>query len=286
MTAIQPIRIGSSAASDVFATLLEHHTGQQLGANRSWRIDTALKPLLRDLEFESLDKLAAEVSTRPDARLSDAIVDALLNQETSFFRDAGVLETVADAAEAMVKGHQNRRLRVWCAGCSTGQEPLSLAMLFAERAARTGMHAPEIVATDVSNAAITRARAGRYTQFEAQRGLPIRRLMSWFDSDGNDWSVNRELLQRVRYRRHNLTADPPPLGRFDIVLCRNVLFYFAPDVRRRVFATLAEAVRPGGLLLLGAGETVIGQTDLFVPSAEWRGFYEPGPSAQARPFHG
>lgn len=287
MSRHQALRATSGDAGAVFAALLEQHTGQQLAANRSWRIDTALKPLLRDFEFDTLDTLAAAVTMRGDPVLADAVVDALLNQETSFFRDAGVLETTADALEAMTKGHSNRRMRVWCAGCSTGQEPLSLAMLFAERAGRTGMHAPEIVATDVSAAAIARARAGKYTQFEVQRGLPIRRLMTWFDSDGADWTVNRELHQRVRFRRHNLTADPPPLGRFDVVLCRNVLFYFAPETRRRVFATLAEAVRPGGLLLLGAGETVIGQTDLFVPSPEWRGFYEPAPGASAaRPFHG
>jgi len=197
------------------------------------------------------------------------VVDALLNQETSFFRDAAVLDMVADAAEAMQAEVGSRRLRIWSAGCSTGQEPFSLAMLFSER----GMPDPEIVATDVSPAALARAKSGRFSQFEIQRGLPVRRMVSWFDSVNGDWVARPELVRKVQFRRQNLTQDSAPAGCFDMILCRNVMLYFSPAVRRTVFDTLASAMRPGGLLALGAGETVIGQTDHFVPCERYRGFY-------------
>jgi chemotaxis protein methyltransferase CheR len=259
----------------ILTALLEARTGQQLSAYRSWRLDTALKPLLRDRGLDTLDQLVLQLLDGTEPMLGDRIVDALLNQETSFFRDTGVLDHVVQAIDAL-SGH--RRARIWSAGCATGQEPLSLAMLFAEREEKTNVAPPEIVATDVSDAALTRARGGRFTQFEIQRGLPVRRMMRWFDGgvDG-DWVAKSELIRTVTWRRHNLAADPPPAGGFDLVLCRNVLLYFSADHKAQVFDKLHRALRPGGLLVMGAGETVIGQTRLFVPSTRLRGFYEAVP---------
>ena len=134
---------------------------------------------------------------------------------------------------------------------------------------------PDIIATDVSDAAVARARSGRFTQFEIQRGLPIRRMVQWFDARDDMWEAKAELRYRILYAVHNLIADPLPPGRFDIVLCRNVLLYLSPDMRRLVLDRLATALRPGGLLVLGAGETVIGQTDALVPSERYRGLYRP-----------
>lgn len=262
----------SPAATQVLTQLLEARTGQQLSAYRSWRLDVALKPLLKERGLETLEQLAAQLMDCADRALDEAIVDALVNSETSFFRDAAVFDLVSDVvARAEAEG---RRPRIWCAGCSTGQEPVSVAMLFAERAAAGGRASPEIVATDVSEGALARARAGRYTQFEVQRGLPIRRLMQWFEQVRDDWIVSPELSRAIQYRRINLVADPAPPGRFDLVMCRNVMLYLTPETKARVFATLAGALRPGGLLVLGAGETVIGQTQLFAPSQRFRGLYE------------
>jgi chemotaxis protein methyltransferase CheR len=207
--------------------------------------------------------------------VGDLVVDALLNQESSFFRDAAVLDMIAEAVDTMRAEGLNRRLRIWSAGCSIGQEPLSLAMLFSERDEKTGAVSPEIVATDVSDQALSRARAGRYSQFEIQRGLPIRRMMQWFDTVGGDWVAKPELVRQISFRKLNLVADPLPIGRFDVILCRNVLLYLSPALRRRVLDRLAEVARPGALLVLGAGETVIGQTEAFRPSPRFRGLYEP-----------
>ena len=265
MTTQPPLAAHVSA---VLTALLEERTGQQLSACRSWRLDTALKPLLKARNLTTLDALVDLLLDGEDTGLAGEVVDALLNNETSFFRDAPVFDLVAQAVAAAEA--QGRRARIWSAGCATGQEPLSLAMLFAER----GGVMPEIVATDVSQAALTRARAGRYTQFEAQRGLPIRCLMRWFDGapDG-DWIAKPELVRQVQYRRASLLTDPAPPGRFDVVLCRNVMLYLATGAKSVAFCRIAAALRPDGLFAMGAGETVIGQTRLFQPSRDLRGLY-------------
>ncbi len=263
-----------SGAMHILTAVLEQRTGQQIAANREWRIETALKPVLRERGLETLDQLAGEILSGTDPLVADQVVDALLNQESSFFRDAAVLDTVAAAVQAMREQAPNRSIRVWSAGCSMGQEPLSLAMLFDEQVEAKGGRMPEIVATDVSEAALARARLGRFSQFEIQRGLPIRRMIRWFDAAGSDWAAKPELVRQISFRRLNLVADPLPAGKFDVVLCRNVLLYLSSSLRRQVLDRLATVLRPGGLLVLGAGETVIGQTEAFCPSAEYRGLYE------------
>lgn len=258
---------GSSGAHAVLAALLEARTGQQIASYRAWRLDTALKPLLVERGLETLDGLVEQLLCGKDHQVGDRIVEALLNGESSFFRDPATFDLVAQAVAA---NPRDGRARLWSAGCATGQEPLSLAMMFAE----AGGVMPEIVATDVSEASLARARAGRYTQFEIQRGLPVRRMMRWFEGAGHEWTASAELVRYVRYRRLNLVAEPTPGGQFDVVLCRNVLLYLATPQKIAVFAKLAGAVRPGGFLVLGAGETVIGQTGLFQPSRRFRGLYE------------
>jgi chemotaxis protein methyltransferase CheR len=279
-----PQAFASAGAINVIGALLEQRTGQQIAANRSWRIETALRSVLRDHGLDTLDQLIARLAAERNGPLAEAVVKALLNQETSFFRDPGVIEQVVEAARLLHAETPERRLRIWSAGCSVGQEPYSLAMLFEEIGAADAFPMPEIVATDVCPTALARARAGRYSQFEIQRGLPVRRMVNWFDGMDGEWAVRPELAKRVQFRGHNLTRDPAPVGKFDIILCRNVLLYFSAAVRRSVFDTLRSAMRDGGLLVLGAGETVIGQTEKFRPSERFRGFYqaEPAPPAPAR----
>lgn len=272
-SAVQPSRSSTPGTMTILTAILEARTGQLLAANREWRIETVLNPLLRDLGFGTLDDLAR--AARISSDLGDQVADALLNQESSFFRDVAVLDLVADAVATIRTDEPMRRPRIWSAGCSFGQEPLSLAMLFDEKEVGRFMRPPDIVATDVSEPALIRARAGRYSQFEIQRGLPVRRMVRWFDAAGNDWVANQELVRRIAFRRHNLVRDAPPIGRFDVILCRNVLLYLGAPLRRQILDGFATVLRPGGLLVLGAGETVIGQTEAFRPSTRYRGLYEP-----------
>ncbi|WP_414903010.1 CheR family methyltransferase [Sphingomonas flavalba] len=267
------------------ANLLEQHSGQQMAESRLWRVETALKPLLRERSLGSLAELVTALIGRRDERLAGLVVEALLNNETSFFRDRAVFELLATAGLDRMRTRRaaERRLSIWCAGCSTGQEAYSLAIQFAEARTRWDGWRIDLLATDISHGAVTQARDGRFSQFEIQRGLPVGQMLRWFEQDGAHWRVRRELAGRIRFREHNL-LDPAPLaGKADIILCRNLLFYFNAERRRVAFDRLHAAIAPDGLLMLGAGETVVGQTDTFVSDPEIRGLYRPsGPQAATR----
>ena len=263
----------SPASSRFFASILESGTGQQLASSRQWRIGTALKPLMRERDIESLDRLAASIRTGDDRGLTEAVVEALLNNETFFYREPAAFDLIGRAMLQLQAARSAvRRLRIWCAGCSTGQEAYSLAMRFAEDVRWEGWTI-DILATDVSRAAIAQARDGLYSQFEIQRGLPVRTMMRWFDADGERWRALPDLRRRVTFQVHNLLDPPPSPVRCDAILCRNVLLYFAQPAREAVFDRLASAIAPDGVLMLGAGETVLGQTTQFVSHCEHRGLY-------------
>ena len=266
----------SDSSRRILASLLEARTGQQLAMNRRWRIDTALASIVRARGFASVDQLVARLVSGRDADLAEQVIEALLNNETYFFRDrlpfdlllGGPVNRLAEARA------REKRLSIWCAGCSTGQEVYSLAMSFADDAARWQGWTIDIVGTDLSRSAVERARTGIYSQFEVQRGLPVVQMIRWFEElGGGDWRISAKLRERVRFDIRNLTEPPPHPGKFDVILCRNVLLYFAPDMRRLAFGRLAEAMAGDGTLMLGAGETVIGQTERFVSDPENRGLY-------------
>ena len=266
----------NDSSARILASLLENRTGQQLTISRRWRIETALKTIIRERGHTSLDQLVAALVGGKDPALGDRIVEALLNNETYFFRDRLPFETLLGSALKRLEKARSRerRLSIWCAGCSTGQEVYSLAMSFAEQQARWAGWTIDIVGTDVSRCVVDRARKGLYSQFEVQRGLPVLQMIRWFEEqEGQHWQISPKLRQAVRFQVHNLAEPPPVPGKFDIILCRNVLLYFATQARRTVFSRLAQASRPDTMLMLGAGETVIGQTDEFMSDPEHRGLY-------------
>ncbi|NNM75700.1 protein-glutamate O-methyltransferase CheR [Sphingomonas sp. ID1715] len=256
-----------------FAELLEQRTGQQIGPNRLWRVETVLKSLMKERKLADLGALADAVRSGRDPALASEVVEALLNNETFFFRDAQMFDQLRTSVLERLRQARSgtRRLSIWCAGCSTGQEAYSLAMIFAGDAARWQGWTIDITATDVSDAALVKAKAGFYTQFEIQRGLPVTSMLRWFDQVGDQWRVKRDLARYLRFRRHNLLLAQT--GRFDLILCRNVLLYFSAERRREAFDRLADSLAPDGLLMLGAGETVIGQTEAFMSAPGARGLY-------------
>ncbi len=208
--------------------------------------------------------------------LAANVVEALLNNETYFFRDRNPFDLLAvEALPALAaKRHASRRLRIWSAGCSTGQEAYSLAMIFAADPVRWSGWTIDILATDVSSSVIDRARAGIYTQFEVQRGLGVKEMMRWFGEDDDGWRIADSLRRDIRFQVHNILEPAPSPGQFDIVLCRNVLLYLSLDRRRQAFDRLAAAMAPDAWLMLGAGETVIGQTERLAADRERRGLYQ------------
>jgi len=271
----------SASSQRILSSLLEARTGQQLSFHRRWRIDSALSAILRQDGFASLDQLVARLVSNRDPALTERVIEALLNNETYFFRDrlpfdlllGGPLRRLEQARS------RERKLAIWCAGCSTGQEAYSLAMSFAEEKARWQGWKIDIVGTDLSRSAIGRAREGVYSQFEVQRGLAVIQMVRWFEEAGaSQWRIAPAIRDMVRFDTGNIIEPPPHPGRFDIILCRNVLLYFSADMRRLAFTRLEQAIAPDGALMLGAGETVIGQTDRFVSDPAHRGLYIPAPA--------
>ena len=265
----------SDSSSRILASLLEARTGQQLTMSRRWRIETALGALLRERGIASLDELITILVMGREPSLSNQVVEALLNNETYFFRDRTPFDLLArHALPALARTRSSgRRIRIWSAGCSTGQEAYSLAMLFAESQPAWSGWTVDILATDVSSSVIDRARTGVYSQFEVQRGLGINQTIRWFEESEGGWRAVEALRRPVRFQVHNLLEPPPHPGQFDIVLCRNVLLYLCAEKRALAFDRLASAMAPDGWLMLGAGETVIGQTRKFASDAEARGLY-------------
>ena len=265
----------SDSSSRILAGLLEAKTGQQLTMNRRWRIETALSALLRERGISTLDELITILVMGKEPGLSERVVEALLNNETYFFRDRAPFDLIARHAlpELAQRRQSTRRLRIWSAGCSTGQEAYSLAMLFAENAAQWHGWTIDILGTDVSSGVVARARSGVYSQFEVQRGLGINQMIRWFEEAEDGWRAIEELRKPVRFHVHNLLETPPHPGEFDIVLCRNVLLYLAAEKRTLAFERIAAAMAADGWLMLGAGETVIGQTSRFAADPGARGLY-------------
>jgi chemotaxis protein methyltransferase CheR len=265
----------SDSSIRILAGLLEARTGQQLTMNRRWRIETALSVLLRERSISSLDELITILVMGKEPALSDQVVETLLNNETYFFRDRAPFALLSRHAlpEIAKKRHSSRKIKIWSAGCSTGQEVYSLAMLFAEDPSKWRGWTIDLLGTDVSSSVIDRARRGLYTQFEVQRGLGINQTIRWFEECEDGWRAIEGLRKSVRFQVHNLLEQPPHPGDFDIVLCRNVLLYLNADKRRAAFDRLASATAADGWLMLGAGETVIGQTSRFGADITARGLY-------------
>lgn len=265
----------SQASYQIIADLLAARTGQQLTESRRWRIGTALAGLFRERGISNLDQLVCLLASPGQAALADQVVEALLNNETYFFRDRPTFDQLPQHIFPMLAERRasKRRLQIWCAGCSTGQEVHSLAMQFAEEQARWEGWSIDILGTDISRSAIAVARGGHYSQFEIQRGLSVAQMLEHFEETSSGWQMHSATRSIVRFQEHNVLDKPPAVGSFDLVLCRNVLLYFPAATRQRAFARLHQALADDGILMLGAGETVIGQTSDFEPLASFTSLY-------------
>ena len=277
----------SEASHQIIADLLAARTGQHLTESRRWRVNSALAGLFREHGISNVDQLVcllASPRTGPESPdLSQQVVEALLNNETYFFRDKPTFDQLPQEIlpELARRRAGTKRLSIWSAGCSTGQEVYSLAMLFAEQKERWAGWSIELIGTDVSHRAINAARSGLFSQFEVQRGLGVTQMLRHFDEATGGWQIREEARRMVHFRQHNVLGPPPGRHPFDLVLCRNVLLYFDRATRAAAFDRLANAVAPDGFLMLGAGETVIGQTDRFVPTPQRASFFAPQTAAGA-----
>lgn len=246
-------------------------SGQVIGPDNLYLLETRLAPLARKESLASVAELLTAARLRRDERLIWQITDALTTSETHFFRDRKPFALLRDRIiPELQEARPQGRLRIWCAGVSTGQEAFSIALLLDELRAEGRGVETEIIATDVSERVLEKARAGLYSQFEVQRGLPVRMLIRHFEKVGELWRIADRIRAMVRFQRFNVLDDLRPLGTFDIVLCRNLLSTFDVETRRTTLEKMAAQLAPDGVLLLGAAESTVGVTDAFMPEG---GYY-------------
>ena len=256
-------------AIDRLGQLLSRHTGQALTESRRWRIESALRPLLRERDLPSLDALIGAIERDPSGPLMLQTIDAMLNHESSFFRDVAVFKTLEDKIlPSIQKNAREKVLRIWCAGVSTGQEAYSLAMMIKRMGPLWDGWRISIQATDVSPVAIEKAQRGLYSQMDMQRGLPINDLLRWFAPVGDDWQLCDEIREMITFSTDNLLDPRRVSGQFDLILCRNVLFYFPEEMKQQACTQMARFAKPGTYLILGAGEMLTGLASRFVSCRE------------------
>jgi chemotaxis protein methyltransferase CheR len=263
--------------------LLKDRSGLVLSADKQYLLESRLLPIARRTGASGLGELVQKLRESGAERLTVEVVEAMTTNESFFFRDKipfdHFRETILPAL--LVARAAQRRIRIWCAAAATGQEPYSLAMQLREMGGKLAGWRVEILATDLATEVLERAKVGRYTQFEVQRGLPIQLLVKYFTQVGDMWQIAPEIRAMVQYRPLNLLRDFSTFGLFDVVFCRNVLIYFDQQTKIGVLERIARVMEPDGFLVLGAAETVVGLTDTCKPVADKRGLYAPNRSAPA-----
>jgi chemotaxis protein methyltransferase CheR len=263
---------------------LKDRSGLDLSADKQYLVESRLVPLARKAGLPGLAELVAKLKSAAEP-LSTEVVEAMTTNETFFFRDKVPFDHLkATVLPELLRARASRRsLRIWCAASSTGQEPYSIAMCLKELGSTLAGWRVEIVATDLSQGVLEKSRAGLFSQFEVQRGLPIQLLVKHFTQVGELWQLNADIRGMVQFKQLNLLQDFTHLGAFDVIFCRNVLIYFDQDTKTNVFGRLAKRMEPEGYLMLGAAETVVGLTDAFKPYQDRRGLYVPSAGRAGRP---
>jgi chemotaxis protein methyltransferase CheR len=265
--------------------LLKDQSGLDLSADKQYLIESRLLPLSRKAGLQGIPELVQKMKAGSQSLVAQ-VVEAMTTNETFFFRDKVPFDHFRQAImpEVLKARAARKSVRIWCAAGSTGQEPYSLAMCLKEMESQLGGFRVEIIATDLSQEVLEKSRAGLYSQFEVQRGLPIQLLVKYFKQAGEFWQINPDIRAMVQHRQLNLLHDFSQLGTFDVIFCRNVLIYFDQDTKISTFNRLAKAMEPDGFLVLGAAETVVGLTDAFKPYPDKRGLYRSNESRAKAPI--
>lgn len=243
------------------ADLVMKLCGIYLDTSKGYLIEHRLTPLATELGCKSFAELAHHVRHDPDGRLRNELVDAVSTNETLFFRDNTPFEALKhkvlpELIDAKARSPFSRRLRLWSAACSTGQEPYSLAMTLCELIPNIHAWDVSILGSDISNTAIAKASAGVYERHEIERGLPTAHVHKYFEPTGNRWRVKDTLRALVTFERRNLLTPFDHRGTFDVIFCRNVAIYFTLEARRDLFLRLAAALTTDGYLFVGSSESL------------------------------
>lgn len=255
-----------AADSQFLRALVRSRSGIVLGEDKDYLLESRLTPLAKAIGLAGLEELAARLRAEPSGQLARQTVEAMTTNETFFFRDIHPFECLKKLVlpELIAKRADSRRLDIWCAAASTGQEPYSIAIILRENFPQIAPWAVRFLATDLASEVLRRAREGRYSQLEVNRGLPAPLLIKHFTKDGLDWKVKDELKRMVEYKEQNLLEPFQITGQLDIILIRNVLIYFDIETKKAILAKCRKLLRPDGFLFLGGAETTLNIDDAFV----------------------
>ena len=249
---------------DLIRKLVRSRSAIVLEQDKHYLIETRLQMLAKTEGFPSVNHLLAEIRAEK-ASVHARVVEAMTTNETSFFRDLQPFEAMRKLVlpELLARREQERRLQIWCAACSTGQEPYSIAMLLGEYRPALADWKLHIRASDLANPVLERARRGAFTQLEVNRGLPAPLLCKYFQKLGTEWLVKEELRSRIEFFQMNLIAPWPVLPPLDVIFLRNVLIYFDVATKQQILARVRKVLRPDGFLFLGGAETTMNLDDAF-----------------------
>jgi chemotaxis protein methyltransferase CheR len=262
---------------DIICRLLRERSAVVLEKGKEYLVETRLAPIVRQLKLNSIGDLIAQARSQAGNGLYRQIVEALVTTESSFFRDHHPFEALRTVVipDLIQRRRGERRLDIWSAASAAGQEPYSLALLFREHFPELAGWKVSLLASDLSRQVLDRARTGRYSQIEVNRGLPAALLVKYFEQHGTDWQLKPDIRGMVDFREINLAQDWPALSRMDLVLIRNVMIYFDVDTKKTVLSKLARTLRLDGYLLLGGAETTLNLSDAYRRVEPFKsGFYQ------------
>lgn len=243
-----------------------------MDSSKQYLVESRVMPIVRRERLSGLDELVSILQRNQSPKLAKDVIEAMTINETYFFRDKTPFDIFRNSAlpSLLEKRKSERRLRIWSAAASTGQEAYSLAMILDEHASKLAGWTIEIVGTDLSEAVLDKARKGVYSQFEVQRGLPTPMLLKHFTQIGDSWQISQAIRSKVTFRPLNLLSDFKGLGRFDMIFCRNVLIYFDSARKEDILKRMTRSLSDDGYLMLGASESLIGLNTELATSGEHR----------------
>jgi chemotaxis protein methyltransferase CheR len=262
---------------DVYKELLKEKSGLVIAPDQTYMLESRLGPISKKWGYPSIEALTQALQGVPDKALIADIIEVMANHETSFFRDLATFDLFRNSALpylAKARASQ-KKLRIWSAAAASGQEPYSIALTLKEQAAQIPNLKPEIIASDISIEVLEQAKLGVYSQFEAQRGMPIHTLIKYFTQDGQLWKIKDDVRKMVEFRDFNLLDDMTPLGSFDVIFCCNVLCDFDDETASDILMRLTQRLAPDGFLFLGSAEAGKGKTADLTAVADQRGVLVP-----------
>lgn len=263
----------------VVSSFVHELTGIVLDHSKAYLVESRLGPLAEELGCQNYNDLIMKSRNDPHRVVENRVIDAITTNETFFFRDNNPFELLRHKVfpdlfdHIMAPGNLTKKLKIWSAACSTGQEVYSIAIILRELLSEIDQWNIHILGTDISDAAIAQASYGRYNRTEISRGLAPVQIDKYFHDDGNNKRINDELRATAQFKRQNLHDSFSNIGKFDLILCRNVSIYFSPENRRTIFERIANQLNPNGLLIIGASESLMGISDRFERKDYMRSVY-------------